>query len=365
LALSNANSLQTPPAKPKLDPVFTAHVNVQTPVGGLPFNMTGTFLYDINNGVLLDLITSFFGYSFDYLSIETPTGSYLEINGQCRPSANTFTGWFGWIQGADFNGTRTVNGVACNEWQIARGGVPVVGACATDTTIVEFSVYGGARGVNIIFSNVTAAMSNPIPVPADCTQPPPACPQAGWKQLQFYRLHSYFDQAVGQRNFADIMGDFAYICPVLYQNDTRLVNNATVVSQFEILVNTTWGQYALCNAGICVGGDNAHVGQEAAMGVGKHGGLCQSNALTGNWYSFTNASMCPSTTMPPSPDCSWQVVRRVKSVTTACLVANDLYDACVDDIRNGGFPWKAAVTVLKRALTFSSGTPGGCDDKPP
>jgi hypothetical protein len=101
------------------------------------------------------------------------------------------------------------------------------------------------------------------------------------------------------------------------------------------------------------------------MGVGKHGGLCDNNAYVGNWYSFTNASMCPSTVTPPSRDCSWQVVRRVKAVTMSCLVSNDLYSACVDDIGNGGFPWKAAVTVLKRALTFSSGTPGGCDDRPP
>jgi len=100
------------------------------------------------------------------------------------------------------------------------------------------------------------------------------------------------------------------------------------------------------------------------MGVGALGGQCDGNAMTGNWYSFTNASMCDASITPPSTICAWQLVRRVKSVTTACLGDNDLYNACVTDIGNGGFPWKAAVTVLKRALTFSGGTAGGCDDKP-
>jgi hypothetical protein len=155
------------------------------------------------------------------------------MNGQCRPSDGNFTkgSWFSWIAVADFNGTRTVNGVACNEWLFARGGVPIVAACATDTTIVEFSVFSVSRAVNIIFSNVTAAVPNPVVAPPECTQvhrrdcvhrvyisrdlsqAPPTCPQSPWQQMRFYRLHSWYDQAVGQRNFADITGDFAYICP--------------------------------------------------------------------------------------------------------------------------------------------------------
>jgi len=41
------------------------------------------------------------------------------------------------------------------------------------------------------------------------------------------------------------------------------------VSQWQIQVNTTWGEYAFCNFGTCIMGDDHLVGREAANGLGE------------------------------------------------------------------------------------------------
>jgi len=40
------------------------------------------------------------------------------------------------------------------------------------------------------------------------------------------------------------------------------------ISQWQLLVNTTWGEYAYCNFGTCLMGDKHLVGREAANGFG-------------------------------------------------------------------------------------------------
>lgn len=166
-----------------------------------------------------------------------------------------------------------MNGNSCNNWLLSVNNVPVISVCANDTSVFQFRVYSG-RTVLIMFGDIVAMPNVPVSVPPQCFQPPPVCQQGSWHQLTFYRLHSWIDTALGQRNFATMIGDFAYICPVLLAGNSAFINNQTVISQWQMMVNTTWGQYALCNRDLCVGGDNVTVGREAAMGVGANGGQC-------------------------------------------------------------------------------------------
>jgi hypothetical protein len=122
--------------------------------------------------------------------------------------------------------------------------VPIITACTNDTSVFRFQVFGAGRHVVIFFDDIFALPNASIDVPAACFQPPPVCHQGSWHQLVFYRLHSWFDTALGQRNFATLIGDFAYICPVLLGGNTAFINNQTVISQWQMMVNTTWGQYA-------------------------------------------------------------------------------------------------------------------------
>ncbi len=42
-------------------------------------------------------------------------------------------------------------------------------------------------------------------------------------------------------------------------------------------MNTTWGQYALCNNNVCAGGNDFSVGREAPTGIKPFGGQCTNN----------------------------------------------------------------------------------------
>jgi hypothetical protein len=117
-----------------------------------------------------------------------------------------------------------------------------------------------------------------------------------------------------------------------------LTGNDTVISHFEVIGNTTWGRYALCNRNVCEGGDQTTIGHEAAMGLTANGGQCRANPDVGEWYSLTNVTHCPAGVMPSSNGngCAWQVKRRVKSVGTPCLVGMGLRKACQADANGQG-----------------------------
>jgi hypothetical protein len=129
----------------------------------------------------------------------------------------------------------------------------------------------------------------------------------------------------------------------------------------EVDGNTTWGQYALCNRGVCVGGDNNTIGHEATSGFTLGGGQCMLHNNIGDWYSFTAASQCAANVTVPSTDCAWQFVKRVKSVSTQCLVGAGLKQACMADAASGGFPFKKSAALVTAALQNNK----LCPDTPP
>jgi hypothetical protein len=60
------------------------------------------------------------------------------------------------------------------------------------------------------------------------------------------------------------MGDTTFFCSAVIYGGFSYFE---WISQWQMEVNSTWGQYTLCNFGSCVGGDNQLVGREASDGL--------------------------------------------------------------------------------------------------
>lgn len=357
---------QTPNKPTALAMTFGAAIElVVDPLGnGVPMFMNGSIYYDqAGSQVEMDLYSSVFGQDFHYTSFELSAAGFQVANGVCRDSNKTFSSWFNWIfsPATQFAGTQTTpSGVTCNNWLLRASSSVQLSACTDATFIYSFVVTGTGKPVNITFSSQTALPSTPVMVPKSCYRPPPVCPSSPWARLSIFRLHNVNDTELAQRNAASLIGDLYYICSALLAN-SPIAGNGTVISLLQIAANTTWGQYALCNHGICVGGDNTTVGHEATAGFTLGGGQCQMHNNIGDWYSFTASSECAPNVTVPSTDCAWQFVKRVKSVSMQCLVGAGLTQMCAADIANGGFPFQKSAALVTSTLQNNK----LCPDTPP
>lgn len=366
LALFVAVCVAQSPAKPSLVPTFGATVSLAVdPLGnGVLIQMNGSIYYDeTGKQVELDLYSSIFNQDLHYVTLDLATTSFEIANGVCRPHAGVFGSWFSWIASPAtvFNGVSvTPSGVSCNNWLLRAGGSIVLEACADSQFVYAFVVQGTAKPINVTFDQLSALPSTPVLVPKSCSAPPPVCPAAPWSRLTIFRLHNVNDTELAQRNAASLIGDLYYVCSALLAG-SAISGTGTVISMLEVDGNTTWGQYALCNRGVCVGGDNNTIGHEATSGFTLGGGQCMLHNNIGDWYSFTAASQCAANVTVPSTDCAWQFVKRVKSVSTQCLVAAGLKQACMADWASGGFPLKKSVALVTGALQSNK----ICPDIPP
>ena len=124
-------------------------------------------------------------------------------------------------------------------------------------------------------------------------------------------------------------------------------------------MNTQWGQYALCNDDICVGGKNFTVGHEGSFGLPPLGGQCRHNSEYGNWYSLSGAARCNNTAVSNSTEgCAWRQVALKKSISLDCLVSVGFGEAC--DADDNTLPFAAATQSLYNALNYDDAASGGC-----
>jgi len=135
-------------------------------------------------------------------------------------------------------------------------------------------------------------------------------------------------------------------------------------------MNTTFGQYEVCNFAQCFGGAEDRIGKEASTGVGYKGNQCQPNLDLGNWYSLPpyDASLCPGYGNGPIGingsiwfGCGWSVVEKVKTINGSCLI--EVHDfikvGCLADF---SFPFSAATKIWQAAFASDDPTQGGCPD---
>jgi len=316
--------------------------------------MNGSLLIDdVGKQVRLLLSTVFVGQVMGYESIGLANAAYTVSNDQCRPAKAYYSNWFSWIALAPtkFKGTRVLpSGLTCNVWTLPISATGFLEVCADAQWPYTFLIVGTANPLNMPLTNQMATMSSTPVVPKQCLGPPPVCPQSPWAHVKLFRLHNVNDTQLAQRNFGTIVGDLYYICSAIQFPNSPIVANDTVVSQFDIYLNATWGQYALCNHNECVGGDNATVGHEATSGFTPFGGQCSMHTAIGDWFSLTQASMCGANATVPSTACAWQLQKRVKSVAMPCLVNNGLVQACASDLKNGGFPFRKSADLVTQAM---------------
>ena len=91
-------------------------------------------------------------------------------------------------------------------------------------------------------------------------------------ELPMFRYHSATDYSLANKNTADLLGDTAYLCAAVWTKPP-----SQVVSLFSVQVNSTWGQYALCNDNECVGGALGTVGHASMGNLHAFSGQCRSN----------------------------------------------------------------------------------------
>lgn len=373
------------PPKPIL-PANWYDPNVTLYGGPFPFN--GPVWFDATDSLYKQEIhLELFNSTFNTTIFITPKGTLYVANGVCRNiSTSGLSGsWWSWLPFASYNGQVYIDGRGpCDEWVLR---IPSKGTLVLDvingTLPVRFVAPGASSITNptatgnstFYFSpeftaaSYTSSNISIFDVPPECYSME-VCPAGPVENKTFYLFHGANDYTLINTNVADQLGDISFVCTALLSKGFTYFN---WVSQYIFNVNTTFGQYGLCNFGTCIGGADDRVGQEAADGAGLiKGGQCQANAELGNWFSLPpyNASLCPGGGLGDSTynetvgingtawsGCGWKVAEKVKTINGQCLEGHGFVEACLADL---GYPWRNATIVWEQAFSSDDPSNGGC-----
>jgi len=317
--------------------------------------------YDNNiTGFLMETKTGI-GTNFSMLNTNNVT-EFIIIDEVCRPQpGGGFFNMWSWIQVANYSGNITVNGVECELWTLpfqgtflrasTHGNVPC-------TWEVPFNLQGSNWTWSMTYESFEAGAQKAsvfVP-PYYCQGDGFICPNGKVEDIEIYRFHPETAYTLDNRNAADLLGDTAYVC---YAHSFGVDSYITL---FTISVNSSWGQYALCNEGICAGLNNHSVGREASYGVGYLGGQCSNNKLSGSWYSFNEVGECENGTTVGTDGCSWAIREQQKTISASCLQDLGFFNACTVD---GGPPYYSAQIIFMQAFLYNTTEEGGCPNTQP
>eukprot|EP01101_Sappina_pedata_P008030 TRINITY_DN4367_c0_g1_i1.p1 TRINITY_DN4367_c0_g1~~TRINITY_DN4367_c0_g1_i1.p1 ORF type:complete len:401 (-),score=36.08 TRINITY_DN4367_c0_g1_i1:96-1298(-) len=276
------------------------------------------------------------------------------VNNQCRPAGSGFPNLFGWLVLAQSAGVDVIHNIPCNVWylELPTGNIST---CLAGNLPLRLTISLGTSNPPtaqvLDFYNVNPNLKEPILLPQECINPL-ICPIGEVVDMEVFRFHTE-DYTLDNEDVADALGDASYICLTGSTGDT-------LVSLYSIQVNTTWGQYALCNNKDCVSLQYTLVGHEAPYGVGKHGGQCNEATGLGNWYSLDASAKCPNGVGVAGNWCTWKPLSLIKTVSLDCLVNKvGFYNACRQDGRS---PFTKAASVLTAAFSSDNPSHGGCPD---
>jgi len=226
----------------------------------------------------------------------------------------------------------------------ANGTIPV--------QIIELSLYtdlNHSQITTLYHLQPSVSMDDFIP-PKICHGNDYVCPGGNITEIEMYRFHPPGDITIDNRNTADALGDVAYVCLA------GTSGSDTHISIFKAKVNTSWGQYQLCNSDQCVGSvDVPSVGHEAPLGINYMGGQCSDNVGVGNWYSFNASFKCANES--DFHNCAWYQLGLGKTINVKCLKRHGFFEACTKD---GGIPYPTALEIWNKAFKFDKSSQGGC-----
>lgn len=374
------------PPKPVLPTQYSTLVNISSGGGFGPGDsaVPASIWFDgPNKRSRIDESSNSLGMLTNVSQYGMANGTYISINKVCRTMPKKkFADMWAWIKSplAKFNGTHTINGVQCNAWRLTIPKVTDVCLCVTNrNTPLQLNVTAkasGLPGMNVTGSSFTMfqyfgftpgpVSSSVFALPAECVEPSPICKGGGIQTLQMvvaqpsYNISKY---EIINQDTADWLGDTFFTCYDVVSNHTDS-DQYSVISLFEVDVDTSWGAYSLCNGypGLCWGTDNFHVGREAPAGIKKYGGQCSDNTDTGSWYSLPGPGRCNTTDQVLGRDCTWKVKSRVRTVEIKCVfIENGMLETCKEE---KSLPFTKSEAIFFRSLTAAVGQ-GGCPDVPP
>lgn len=373
---------------PQIVPRFSSDLELLTSIDAQPepLKLLGTFLYDASQGVVqstnLEVI-----FGPPQLS-QVTTSNYLNSQGTCvvtmgvdrHTSSQPFEPWFSWVPYGQLVGTQPCypsgNPPLCQVWQLLVDNGP--GSSVNLTAFVLGNLVLQEQVVSIGFNSnfnrtsvdrTTFLFLNPTPIngslaPSDFQAPGGPCLRSydvpcGYTPLApvlpMIRLHPANQTlALANQNTGDVSGDVAFICGVLLSGAPTVYQE---VSMYRIQVNATYGCYAFCNYGVCLGGDPFLVGREALNGLGlPAAGQCTDNPY-GTWFSLPDAGQCSPSQSVESGVCSWKLIETIKTISVQCLLSQDIKQACYKDRI---VPFPTATEVLLRAFASDDPSQGGC-----
>jgi hypothetical protein len=304
-------------------------------------------------------------------TVANATSQVILINNVCRngsPKAK-YSDWYSWLPYAKYGGQQVFNGTMCDVWELSGGAGPYsysnLMAVRHDNNSIPqyFSAESSYKNTTsrtqftyIDFLPNQQFSSDFFDIPWECAGNGRVCQGSGVQvRDDFVRFHEPNNYDLANQNVGDVLGDATFLCSSLLGN---LEPAYQWVSQFQVQVNTSWGNYGLCNFGNCWGLNQQLVGREASSGIAPLGGQCARDTAYGVWYSMPALGQCAAGQSVGDNGCTWKTLQRLKTIDSDCLVKqHDFLDVCEKD---GCFPFSNAAKILQNALDHENPALGGC-----
>lgn len=179
--------------------------------------------------------------------------------------------------------------------------------------------------------------------------------------IDIYRVHGQKEPLeLYNRDAGDALGDVSFLCQQLPRTAEAIYGNK-LVSHWTVKVNTSFGQYGLCNyqynpahnfekENMCVGGDTLAVGKQSSLGLGQAAreGQCSDNSDVGTFYNFPSNGNCTNTAVGVD-GCTWSA-KRIRTITMDCVMTKYQLLAYCEEER-GSAPFTKASNELVAAFT--------------
>jgi len=343
---------------------FSSNLILIEQIKGIALNTTkdpGVYYIDrINNQSLTGFNIEYFSsaYPVNFTILALSKIGYEIMNEQCRPGTN-FSDPFSWVPFSQYVGETELLGLKCQIWNLflskqqinltllANGSVPVAFLESVFIPLYNETIY-----ITMEFPNLVQSVNSQVFDPPDyCFGHGIVCEGGNVTDMLTYRFHPPGELSLDNRNTGDALGDTAFVCLA------GLSGPDQHISLFEVTVNTSWGQYQLCNFNSCVGISVDTVGHEATDGIKFQGGQCDTNLNVGNWFSFNSTFKCQNNSAVGTNNCAWIQQETLKTIDGACLLQNGFFAACKED---GGLPYTHAVAVFENSFKYSNSSQGGC-----
>eukprot|EP01102_Stenamoeba_stenopodia_P021369 TRINITY_DN8597_c0_g1_i1.p1 TRINITY_DN8597_c0_g1~~TRINITY_DN8597_c0_g1_i1.p1 ORF type:complete len:410 (+),score=71.22 TRINITY_DN8597_c0_g1_i1:42-1232(+) len=363
---SSSSSFTPPPSPPNVtlysDPYAIQFYNVSSFVVPALFSNVSIWCDNEANYMRTDVVQYTYNMAVNYSTIFTPSTSVETINGVCRPSTAAYENLFDFLSEAHYESTQAVvqfsgREIVC-DWFSHSGHTTKHRLCAVGDTLVRYEAIGQTSITIVDFSgyfSVGPFNHDVFDISPECYENI-TCAPGPVEAIEVYNFHDAEDFALNNTNVADLSGDGNFFCTAVY---TKAFGYFQWISQWQIEVNTTWGEYAFCNFGACYKDDTVLVGRQAAYGFGAPlAGQCTDNGLIGDWYSLPTISNCGPDQNVGDNGCTWKVIERSKTINASCLIEQGIDAVCEQEISQ--IPFVGAQQIFAKAFLSDDPEEGGC-----